>query len=197
MLSWYGLIMTSQCWDRITFSPSSIIITYLMPVISTCQNPSYWQMCCPLASVENVLAAEWLWIKPQSLQPLLPHNAFTFVVWQVNVSWLPSEIFFFTGFDKRHLANWQWYPVHCNLYSALGIWAWNERASYRLKGKKKNQTHNPKPELTSMWIVIPGDKYTALPIKIKLKKTQNPKRQKKSKQNPTKTKPKCAIIPIK
>lgn len=136
--------MTSRCQGRITSSPSSIIITYLTPVISTCQNPSYWQMCCPLASVENVLAAEWLWIKPQSLQPLLPCNAFTFVAWQVNVSWLPSEIFFLffffcTVFDERHLANWQWYPVHCNLSSALGIWAWNERAGYRLKGKKPNQ----------------------------------------------------------
>lgn len=133
--------MTSRCQDRITSSPSSIIITYLMPVISTRQNPSYWQMCCPLASVENVLAAEWLWIKPQSLQPLLPRNAFTFVAWQVNVSWLPSEIFYFfsTEFDERHLANWQWYPVRCNLYSAFGIWAWNERAGYRLKGKKQPQ----------------------------------------------------------
>lgn len=48
-------------------------------------------------------------------------------------------LFFSTVFDERHLANWQWYPVRCNLYSALGIWAWNERAGYRLKGKKPAQ----------------------------------------------------------
>lgn len=161
--------MTSLCRDRITSSPSSIIITYLMPVISTCQNPSYWQMCCPLASVENVLAAEWLWIKPQSLQPLLPRNAFPFVAWQVNVSWLPSEIFFFfcSVFDERHLANWQWYSVHCNLYSALGVWAWNERAGCGLKGKERS-----KPELASTCRTLSRDKRAVLPVKITAKKLE-------------------------
>lgn len=82
------------------------------------------------------------------------------------------DFFFFlcTVFDERHLANWQWYPVHCNLSSALGIWAWNERAGYRLKGKKKKTKPNPKPELTSPWMVISGDKRAILPIKIKFKK---------------------------
>lgn len=81
--------------DSLPSSLTGVIIPYLCPVISMCQNPSQWQMCCPLASVENVLAAEWLWIKPLSLEPSLPPNAFTFVVWQVNVSWLSSEIFFY------------------------------------------------------------------------------------------------------
>lgn len=131
--------MTSLCRDRITSSPSSIIITYLMPVISTCQNPSYWQMCCPLASVENVLAAEWLWIKPQSLQPLLPRNAFPFVAWQVNVSWLPSEIFFFflqcvwwKTFGKLAV-------VLCTLQFVLSIRSLSMKWEGRLwaKGKRK------------------------------------------------------------
>lgn len=128
--------MTLLCWDRITSYPSSIIITYLRPVISTCQNPSYWQMCCPLASVENVLAAEWLWIKPQSLQPLLPPNAFTFVAWQVNVSWLPSEIFL-------HHVWWKTFGklavVPCTLQFVVSIRSLSMKWEGRLQAKgKKN-----------------------------------------------------------
>lgn len=133
--------MTSRCWDRITSSPSSIIITYLTPVISTCQNPSYWQMCCPLASVENVLAAEWLWIKPQSLQPLLPCNAFTFVAWQVNVSWLPSEIFFFL-----HRVWWKTFGklavVPCTLQFVLSIRNLSMKWEGRLQAKGKKKSPN-------------------------------------------------------
>lgn len=64
--------------------------------------------------------------------------------------------------------------VPCTLQFVLSIRNVSMKWEGKLQAKgKKTQTHNPKPELTSMWIVIPGDKYTALTIKIKLKNPQN------------------------
>lgn len=79
--------------------------------------------------------------------------------------------FSFTVFDERHLANWQWYPVHCNLYSALGVWAWNERAGYRLKGKKKpTKQHHHKARANQHVSSHFREKHGTLSINIKLKK---------------------------
>lgn len=90
-------------------------------MISTCQNPSYWQMPCPLPPLENVLAAEWLWIKPQSFEPSLLPSAFPFVSWQVNVSWLSSENFF----PLLHDVWWKTFGklavVLCTMQFVLGV----------------------------------------------------------------------------
>lgn len=78
------------------------------------------------------------------------------------------DFFFFCSvFDERHLANWQWYSVHCNLYSALGVWAWNERAGCGLKGKERS-----KPELASTCRTLSRDKRAVLPVKITAKKLE-------------------------
>lgn len=95
-------------------------------------------MCCPLASVENVLAAEWLWIKPLSLYPLPPPNAFTFVVWQVNVSWLSSEIFLYYVWWKTFgkLA-----VVPCTLQFVASIRSLGMKWEGRLQDKRKKRAN--------------------------------------------------------
>lgn len=95
---------------------------------------------CP--SVENVLAAEWLWIKPLSLQPYhLPMRSHLFV-WQVNVSWLSSEIFL-------HCVWWKTFGklavVPCALQFVASIRSPGMKWEGRLQDKEKRK------KVTTIW----------------------------------------------